>query len=107
MKQIISLTILLVLSFITAGCGTIKEGFSSQKKNTTEEFLVEKRSPLVLPPNFNDLPTPKTKNEKLEDSSSDIENLINVKNQTLQKTETISNKENNLENSILDKINKN
>jgi len=37
---------LILLSFIfLQSCGTIKEGFSSQKKNSSDEFLVEKKSP--------------------------------------------------------------
>jgi len=37
---------LIVISFIFLhSCGTIKEGFSSQKKNNSDEFLVEKKSP--------------------------------------------------------------
>ena len=41
-----------------ASCGTVKEGFSNNKKNNSDEFLVEKKSPLVMPPEFNELPTP-------------------------------------------------
>ena len=28
-----------------SSCGTIKEGFTNQKKNSSDEFLVEKKSP--------------------------------------------------------------
>ena len=39
-------------------CGTIKEGFTMQKKDNTDEFLVEKKNPLKLPPDFDELPIP-------------------------------------------------
>ena len=39
-------------------CGTIKEGFTNQKKNSTDEFLVEKKSPLIMPPSYGELPVP-------------------------------------------------
>ena len=40
------------------GCGSVSEGFKLKKSNTGDEFLVEKKNPLVLPPNFNELPEP-------------------------------------------------
>ena len=54
------LIILNLLLFLQA-CGTVKEGFSNQKKNSSYEFLVEKKAPLVMPPNYNELPVPKSK----------------------------------------------
>ena len=45
---------------IIQSCGAVKEGFSNQKKNNSDEFLVAKKSPLVLPPSFNELPIPKS-----------------------------------------------
>ena len=58
MRYIKALTLFcLILSFFS--CGTIKEGFTNQKKTSSDEFLVEKKSPLVMPPDYNDLPVPK------------------------------------------------
>ena len=51
--------ILLILIFAyLQGCGSVSEGFKLKKGNTGDEFLVEKKNPLVLPPNFNELPEP-------------------------------------------------
>ena len=37
--------LLIILFFsITASCKTVRDGFESQRKNSTEEFLVEKKS---------------------------------------------------------------
>ena len=47
-------------------CSTIKEGFTNQKKSSSDEFLVEKKSPLVMPPDYNDLPVPDQNKEKAE-----------------------------------------
>ena len=55
MKYIKSI-LLLNLILLIFSCGTVKEGFSTQKKNSADEFLVEKKSPLVMPPDFDDLP---------------------------------------------------
>ena len=56
MKKI-SLILFLTIAFLTfQSCQTVKEGFTSQKKKSTDEFLVEKKSTLVMPPEFNELP---------------------------------------------------
>ena len=60
MKKIRSVLFLVIVFFTFQSCQTIKEGFTSQKKKSTDEFLVEKKSPLVMPPDFNELPLPKT-----------------------------------------------
>jgi len=57
-----------------ASCGTVKEGFSNNKKNNSDEFLVEKKSPLVMPPEYNELPTPNE--SKVEKETNNIKTLI-------------------------------
>ena len=88
----------MVLSF----CGTVKEGFKNQKKNGSDEFLVEKKSPLVMPPDFDDLPFPDTKNKEMNLKKNKIKNLISKKNDKNTNTSKEINK--NLEGSILEKI---
>ena len=59
MKKISSILLFAIVFFTFQSCQTVKEGFTSQKKKSTDEFLVEKKSPLVMPPEFNvasDLP---------------------------------------------------
>ena len=87
------------------GCSTLKEGFRSQKKNSTDEFLVEKKSPLVMPPEYNELPVPKIKNSENEiEDSDDIKKLL-TNSDNANSTNLNSNKQNkNFKNSILDKI---
>ena len=50
----------------------MKKGFESQRKNSTDEFLVEKKSPLVMPPDFDELPIPK----EIEIKKDIIENIV-------------------------------
>ena len=52
---------ILVFTFILiflSGCQNIKDGLSLKKKMTTDEFLVQKKNPLVLPPDYDALPKP-------------------------------------------------
>ena len=44
------------LLFLLSSCQSAREGLTRGKKNNTDEFLVQKKNPLVLPPDYNDLP---------------------------------------------------
>ena len=70
------ISILLAFLLFISGCGVVKEGFKSPKQKTSDEFLVEKKSPLVMPPNFNELPVPKSNNQKIKKNEDTIESLI-------------------------------
>ena len=57
-------------------CSTVKEGFKNQKKSSSDEFLVEKKSPLVMPPDYNDLPIPDQNKESPESNENKIKDLL-------------------------------
>jgi len=107
MKKFKKLWFVLVLTLMFQGCSSIKEGFRSQKKNSTDEFLVEKKSPLVMPPEYNELPVPEIENFESEiEEENDIKKLLTNSNNT--NTNSNSNEQNkNFKNSILDKIKNN
>ena len=105
MKRFNLISFILISFIILSGCQTLKKGFQSQKKNSTDEFLVEKKSPLVMPPEFSKLPSPEVTNN--ETQNNDIKKLI-TNNENSSNTSLNSTKENeNFENSILEKIKKN
>ena len=66
--------IILIFNFLQS-CSSVSEGFKLKKGNTGDEFLVEKKNPLVLPPNFNELPEP----GKTEISDKNIEKSFEEK----------------------------
>ena len=105
MKKIRSILFLVIVFFTFQSCQTVKEGFTSQKKKSTDEFLVEKKSPLVMPPDFNELPLPKTSENIGEENESgnNIEKLISNNNST----EDSGVKDKNFENLIIEKIKQN
>ena len=94
---IASIAILLLTS-----CSTVKKGFQNPKKNNSDEFLVEKKSPLVMPPDFDELPIPKEKSDETNMENDNIKELMteNSSDNTDQNMEI-----KDLEGSILDKIN--
>ena len=95
----------LSLVLLIFSCGTIKEGFTNQKKNSSDEFLVEKKSPLVMPPQFNELPKPKNEVDQRYKEENKIEKLL-TSGDKIKTSESSENKV-NLEQSLLEKIKNN
>ena len=57
--------LIIAIFCLISSCGVLSEGFKSPKQNKSDEFLVEKKSPLKLPPDYDQLPTPlETNNEE-------------------------------------------
>lgn len=97
---------LLLFVFFTS-CGTVKEGFSNKKKNNSDEFLVEKKSPLIMPPDFDELPIPNNQNNKESTQETAIKKLISTTDNDAYKSENTVPSSTNLEKSLLEKINNN
>ena len=89
-----------------SACGAVKEGFKNQKKDNTDEFLVEKKAPLVMPPNYNELPLPKDIEINEEEESDAVKELITKSKNSDSNNENLDKSEGNLENNILNKIKK-
>ena len=83
---------ILVIFFIcfVSGCSSIKDTLSGVKKNNSDEFLVKKKDPLVMPPDFNDLPKPQTQNieENNENESIDFSKVLGAKKSKKEKPKT-------------------
>ena len=96
----------LIILFLNS-CGTVAEGLGGSKKKGSDEFLVEKKSPLVLPPSFGELPEPGKKPEEniISDKkdTSNIEDIINQSSSANMSKNSIA--KNSTEESIIKKIN--
>jgi hypothetical protein len=97
----------LIILFLNS-CGTVAEGLGGSKKKGSDEFLVEKKSPLVIPPSFGELPEPgKEPEENIildKKGTSDIEDIIN-QSSTTSTSEKNDDTKNSIEKSIIKKIN--
>ena len=64
----------MLLIFLVTSCadtwGNVKRGLTGAKKQSTDEFLVQKKDPLILPPDFESLPSPSDREEAIEEMSS-------------------------------------
>lgn len=108
MKQKIKIFtfIVVVLGFLN-GCQSLKKGLEGNKKSkSAEEFLIEKKNPLVLPPDYSKLPVPKDQSlENEENSEFDLQKVITKSPDAELSSDNEVNKD--LKKSILDKIKKN
>ena len=94
------------LLFLLSSC----ENLAGGKKDNTDEFLVQKKNPLVLPPDYNDLPLPKDYEIKDDQSTANIDDEIK-KLMESEKKDSVSNNDSagdsSLEDSIIKILNKN
>ena len=104
-KNIKSSLLIIFSTILITNCGTVQKAFDPQNKNTSEEFLIEKKSPLSIPPSFEELPVPSNEKINKESQINNIETLI-TKESNNEKLETVES-DKDFEQSILDKIKNN
>ena len=105
-KNIKSLFLIIFSTILISSCGSVQKALDPQNKNTSDEFLVEKKSPLSMPPSFDELPVPSNQKITQENKTNSIKSLITDKKISDEK---IINAEadKDFEQSILDKIKNN
>ena len=71
---------LVFLSLFLTSCQSIKDGLSGRKQENSDEFLVQKKNPLVVPPDFMKLPKPQEEalnaEDMILDEQTDIQKII-------------------------------
>ena len=98
MKIILSIIILL----FSVSCQSVKDGLTMKKKNNSDEFLIEKKNPLILPPEYGNLPKPENNEEaNNQNETNKIKSLLDSEKK-IDKSET--NTTSNLESLILKEI---
>ena len=107
MKKLKIFLFITVAALILNNCASVQNAMDPKRKDNTDEFLVEKKSPLSMPPDFEKLPLPK--NEKVvENEENNLKNLID-NNQT-NSSEISSDSEESIgsfEKSLIEKIKNN
>ena len=99
--------LILLMTLVTASCQTIKNAVSGAKQENSDEFLVQKKNPLVLPPDFNDLPEPSSKSTQVTEIQieDDIEKLLGMEDVAISESETSDSS--TIESFVLKKIKEN
>ena len=102
MKFIYNIFLILVVSSFLFSCG----GFKLKKKaNSGEEFLIEKKDPLILPPDFSKLPKPKEQPETI-DEDVNIKSVFDGNQSGSEESDDQNSSKSDIKKSISDKIQK-
>ena len=91
---------ILSLIFLMTSCDTlssVKKGLTGEKENLTDEFFIKKKDPLILPPDYENLPTP-------DEEAANMEEISNFEKTLGASIEDNSSKSSSAEESILKKI---
>ena len=97
-------SIFLIVFMLLNSCTSFKEAVAGKKKKTGSEFFVIKKKPLTLPPDFDELPNPEDEDMIEKQEIVEVKKLLN--NISKEKKNSSKTSE-SLEQSILEKINKN
>lgn len=96
---------LLFCYLLFTACSSLSDAgkvMRNEKIRTTDEFLVEKRKTLVLPPDFSEIPKPNSLKDKKKNDDEKIKEILKAPIDENVRT----NKSSNLEKTILDNIRK-
>ena len=99
-----AILLLFLLNILLVACQTFKDAGSilrNEKKNSTDEFLIQKKDPLTQPPDFDVLPTPGGMVEKNEENN--IKKMLKVND---KKSTSPSKQSTSTESSIINQIKK-
>ena len=107
MNKIFKISKLLFFLLFLYSCGSVGEALQGKKRSDQgDEFLIDKKNPLTMPPDFDKLPIPgeasiKSTKDIVSDQSK-IENLL--KNSEILNDTSSSEQSTSIESSILKKI---
>tara|TARA_X000000950_G_scaffold79866_1_gene100510 strand:- start:704 stop:1012 length:309 start_codon:yes stop_codon:yes gene_type:complete len=102
MKKSNFLLILFILLISCSSLSDAKKVLKNEKVTTTDEFLVKKRNPLVIPPDFEEVPIPGSQPKKIINEEEKIKRILNAPKNENNSTS----KSSSVENSILKRIRK-
>ena len=104
MEKIYKILFYVFFAIIFHSCGTMSDAgkvLRNEKIRTTDEFLVKKREPLSLPPDYDALPEPGSREISKEARDKNINEILKIPEQTSSKKSSSS-----VEQSIINEIRK-
>ncbi len=99
---------LILLFIFIISCGSaedVKKVLKNEKIRTTDEFLVKKKDPLELPPDYNNIPKPNSMGQKNNKKMKDEKSIREILKSSNEDNSNL-NKSSSTEESILNQIRK-
>jgi hypothetical protein len=81
------ITLLLSFLILMTSCGGLTDAskvLRNEKKATTDEFLVKKKNPLVLPPDYDKIPEPGSLIQNKQNEEETIKKILKVPEKKLK-----------------------
>ena len=85
MKKIKTILLYFILITFLHSCGGGSDAakiLKNEKITNTDEFLVKKRDPLILPPEYNTLPEPNSDNKSKKTETNKINKILKLPDQS-------------------------
>tara|TARA_Y100001958_G_C21121171_1_gene465234 strand:+ start:317 stop:619 length:303 start_codon:yes stop_codon:yes gene_type:complete len=92
--------ILILIFLVLSACGNVGKILRNEKINTTDEFLVKKKKPLILPPDLDQIPEPGTKVEKKSEEKDALKEILKQNTKVKKSSE----KSSSIEESIIKRL---
>jgi hypothetical protein len=103
-KKIIIFLFSMLFIFSCSGAKDVLQG--KKRSENSDEFLVEKKNPLTVPPDIDELPVPLDQEDQTDDEEDiDIKKVLKIDESQDTNFECDTENENCIEKSILEKIN--
>ena len=105
LKKII---IFLFFTLFLFSCSGAKDALQGKKRSEqSDEFLVEKKNPLTVPPDINELPVPLDQDDEnqTKEDDIDIKKVLEINESQDTDVQNSNESQNSLEETILEKIN--
>ena len=104
-KNKLTILIIILFPFLLNSCKSATEALQGKKRSEQgDEFLVEKKNPLAMPPDYEKLPTPG--NEKVSpetfSENNEVKDLLNIEDSDVSAKDKDSSAD--IESSIIEKI---
>ena len=101
-----NLLIIILFSFSLYSCGSVKEAVGAKKRSEqSDEFLVQKKNPLAMPPDYEELPIPGNEevSPKTFSGDNEVKDLLNIQEGDPSDSNNNENSS-DLESSIIEKL---
>ena len=95
----------IIVFTVLVSCSNLQEAgkvLRNEKTQTTDEFLVKKKEPLIMPPDLDKIPEPESLKNNKENEEEKIKKILKVPETSVKK----NNSNSSTEELIIDKINK-
>jgi hypothetical protein len=97
---------IILSTFLLYSCQGTADALQGKKRSeSSDEFLIEKKNPLIQPPDYSKLPVPVGQEQSNEENVSEIIKILDLNQNEMSTNQNSSDSNTSLEKSILEKIN--